>query len=222
MNEVSIFHYFPMFSYKNTITLSPFCLAFFFFFWKAKIILTQRLFTSHQYIKLVLFSTKLWLARVVVICFLCLSHSHLVKLKAKVQALPVLWKIWKQLANCRLHLQVLQMGEFKHLLRDCWNFVPVQFQYLKCGRQIVKGTRLHGGYSVTVNVPVETMSRKLNLQVFNNFLIPNSETQSSYTAYSTINSISLIGALDNLIHSQIVFHHQYFRSTLQECVIGRW
>lgn len=125
----------------------------------------------------------------------------------------MLWKTWKQLVNCRLHLQVLQMGEFKHLLRDCWNFVPVQFQYLKCGRQIVKSTRLHGGYSVTVNVPVETMSRGLNLQLFNKVLIPSSETQSSCAAYSLINGISfivLIRALDSSVYSQIVFHHQHF------------
>lgn len=137
----------------------------------------------------------------------------LVKLKAKVQALLVLWNTWKQLVNCRLHLQVLQMRELKHLLRDCWNFVPVQFQYLKCGRQIVKGTRLHGGYSVTVNVPVETMSRRLNLQLFNKFLIPSSETQSSCAAYSLINGISfiiLVRALDSSVYGQIVFHHEHF------------
>lgn len=125
----------------------------------------------------------------------------------------MLWKIWKQLVNCRLHLQVLQMGEFKHLLRDCWNFVPVQFQYLKCSRQIVKGTRLHGGYSVTVNVPVETTSRRLNLQLFNKFSIPSSETQSSCAAYSLIYGISfiiLIRALDRSVYGQIVFHHQHF------------
>ena len=136
----------------------------------------------------------------------------------------MLWKTWKQLVNCRLHLQVLQMGEFKHLLRDCWNFVPVQFQYLKCGRQIVKGTRLHGGYSVTVNVPVETMSRRLNLQLFNKFLIPSSEAQSSCTAYSLINGISviiLIRAFDSSVYGQAVFYQQHFALLCRSVLLAK-
>lgn len=130
----------------------------------------------------------------------------------------MLWKTWKQLANCRLHLQVLQMGQFKHLLRNCWNFVPVQFQYLKCGRQIVKGTRLHRGYSVTVNIPVETMSRRLNLQLFNKFLTPNSKTQSSLFIYKWIFFI-LIRALDSFFYSQIVFHHHHLTLFCQSVIM---
>lgn len=56
-----------------------------------------------------------------------------------------------------LYLQVLQLGQFKHLGWDSGNSVPVQLQYQECVGQIVKIPRFHRCDPVAIDVPVESL-----------------------------------------------------------------
>lgn len=56
-----------------------------------------------------------------------------------------------------IYLQVLQLGQFKHLGRKSWDSVPVQLQHQECASQIVKIPGFHGRDSVAVDIPVESL-----------------------------------------------------------------
>lgn len=53
-----------------------------------------------------------------------------------------------------VHLQVVQLGQFKHLGGDRCYSIPVQLQHQEGARQIVKIARFHGYHSVAIDVPV--------------------------------------------------------------------
>lgn len=67
------------------------------------------------------------------------------------------------------YLQVLQLGQFKHLGRESCDSVPVQLQHQEGVGQIVKIPRFHGCDAVAVDIPVESLRMSSPFWFFEKF-----------------------------------------------------